>query len=109
MNLRKQVEPLFENRPSGFLAAEACTRGGVAIHLGQALAQANLLSHHANRRAGPIVSAEARIGGKRLIEQALELPGPGGQHGAPGFAFRPVPENLIGQVQGGQDGHAQEV
>ena len=26
LNLRKQVEPLCENRPSGFLAAEACTR-----------------------------------------------------------------------------------
>ena len=78
MNLRKQVEPLFESRPSGFLSAEACTRGGAAIHLGLALAQANLLSHHANRRAGPIVSAEASIGGQHLIEQAFELGGPGG-------------------------------
>ena len=42
LNLRKQVEPLFESHPSGFLTAEACTRGGVAIHLGLALAQANL-------------------------------------------------------------------
>jgi hypothetical protein len=62
LNLRKQVEPLSENRPSGFLTAEACTRGGVAIRLGLALAQANLLSHHAHRRAVPIVSDKAGPG-----------------------------------------------
>ena len=62
MNLRKQVEPLFENRPSGFLAAEACTRGGVAIHLGLALAQATLLSHHEHLRAVPILSDRHRAG-----------------------------------------------
>ncbi len=51
LNLRKQVEPLFENRPSGFLSAEACTRGGAAIHLGLALAQANLRA--STSTAGP--------------------------------------------------------
>ena len=56
MNLRKQVEPLFDSRPSGFLSAEACTRGGAAIHLGLALAQANLLSQHEHRRAVFIVA-----------------------------------------------------
>jgi hypothetical protein len=62
LNLRKQVEPLFESRPSGFLTAEACTRGSVAIRLGLALAQATLLSHHEHFRALLILSDRSRQG-----------------------------------------------
>ena len=67
MNLRKQVEPLFDSRPSGFLSAEACTRGGAAIHLGLALAQANLLSQHEHRRAEVIVAEKPVLTFDRFV------------------------------------------